>query len=211
MIKELEKIAKGLLVFSLGGLLIAWVLPETVFSAQTVIMSAIVPATMISCTTPMNGQTNSFGTINSDAIYYATTSSTTMESSGEIYMKVYDSGNTTDKPGLWYVTASSLIESPWATDTDATATLSAAGGSEGYGIVATTTGANLVIATRYDYASTSNIVGGLEYGSGAAEVVASSTDPVPVETVYIDYEVTVAVSTPGGTYVDTVTIDCSSS
>jgi len=204
MMKKIEKITQGLLAISLIGLLIAWVMPEPAFSAITV--SAVVPTTMLQCTTPLDGSTNSFGTIDNSAVYAATTSSTTVESSGTVYMKAYDSGDGSTNPGLYK--APDLIESPNAAY-DATATLSA--GTEGYGIVASTTGSNLVIHLDYNYASSTNIVGGLKYSVGNAKIVASSSVAVSSEIVNIDYEAAVSITTPGGSYSDSVTISCSTS
>jgi hypothetical protein len=201
--RKIEKITQGLLAISLIGLLIAWVMPEPALSAITV--SATVPTTMLQCTTPLDGSTNAFGTIDNTAVYAATTSSTTVQSSGTAYMKVYDSGSGSD-PGLYK--APDLIESPDAAYS-ATATLSA--GTEGYGIMASTTGSNLVIHEDYNYASTTNIVGGLQQGSGSAKTVASSSSAVSSEVVNMDYKAAVSITTPGGSYSDSVTISCSTS
>ena len=202
MIKRLEKIAKQLIVFSLCGLIMACILPEPASSSFTV--QAVVSSAMVSCTTPLDTGTNSFGDIDNTAVYSATTSTTTVSSSGTIYMKVYDNGSGAS-PGLWK--NPDLIESPWATTTDATATLSI--NMEGYGIMATTSGPNLVINTRYDRASSTNIVGALEQGIGNAVTVASSSSATNNEVVRVDYKVAVAVTTPGGTYQDTVFYQCS--
>lgn len=205
MIKELEKIAKGLLVFSLMGLLFAWISPEPVGAVETITMSAVV-GSMIQCNTPMNGQTNSFGTITNTAIAAATTSSTTVSSNGSIYVKVYDQGSGA-LPGLYK--DPDLIESPTAANPgNATDTLQT--NAEGYGIMATTTG-TILIATRYDNASDTDIVGGLKYGAGAAEVLASSGSAISGNVVRIDYKASVAASTISGNYLDTVTLDCTSS
>jgi len=160
----------------------------------------------ITCTTPLDGQVNNFGTIDNTAVYNATTSSTTISSDGIVYMKVYDNGSGAN-PGLWK--DPDLIESPWATTTDATATLSI--NMEGYGIVATTSGPNLVINTRYDRASSTNIVGALEQGIGNAVTVASSSSATNNEVVRVDYKVAVNILTPPGAYQDIVTFICSTS
>jgi len=159
----------------------------------------------ITCTTPLDGQVNNFGTIDNTAIYDATTSSTTISSDGTVYMKVYDDGSGAN-PGLWK--DPDLIESPWATMTDATATLSI--NMEGYGIMASTTSTNLAINIRYNKASSTNIIGALEQGVGNAVVVASSTNAVSGDVVNIDYKVSVSLTTPGGIYQDIITLVCSS-
>jgi len=152
----------------------------------------------------MNGQVNNFGTIDNTAVFSATTSSTTVSSGGTVYMKIYDDGSGAN-PGLWK--NPDLIESPWATMTDASATISA--GMEGYGIQATDSAGTILINARYDKASYTGWVGALEQGVGAAVVVASSDSAQTSQQVDINYKTTVAISTPGGAYADTVTFICS--
>ncbi len=199
MIKKIEIIAKGLIAVSLLVIFINWSFSEPANSAFTV--AADVSSTMVSCTTPLDGATNNFGTIDNSEVYAATTSTTTISSSGAIYMKVYSTGSTA-RPGLWK--DPDLVESPNAAE-DATATLAA--GTEGYGITATTTDTNLVINTRYAAASSTNIVGGLAT-STYAKVVASSSAAVSGAVVNVDYKAAVAISTPGGSYADTITFSC---
>lgn len=200
MIKKIEKIAHHLIVLSLVAVFISWFLPvEPVKSAITV--SATVSSEMVSCTTDLDGSTNSFGTIDNAAVYSATTSATTISSSGTIYLKALSQGSGTN-PGLWK--NPDLIESPNAAF-DATATLAA--NTEGYGIVASTTG-SMDIDARYNYASSTYIVGGL--ASTTAATVASSA-AVSGQVIYIDYQAAVSVSTPGGSYEDTVTLSCTTS
>ena len=165
-------------------------------------------AAEITCTTPLDGQTIYFGTIDDQAVYNATTASTTVISSGSVYVKIYSQGSGSD-PGLYK--SPDLIESPTAANpTYATDTLVI--GEEGYGMQATTAVANnLDIAGRYAYPnSTSNIVGGLST-STAAKVVASSSVAVSSEVVYWDLKAAVDVTTPGGSYQDTLTISCTAS
>ncbi len=197
--KKIEKVAKGLLIFSLAGLLTAWYFPEPASGAVTV--SAVVEAGVITCTTDLTAA--NFGTIDSSIVYTAgDNSTTTVSSNGSIYVKAISVGDGSG-PGLATTSPAHLIPSPNAVFSE-TAGLS--GGTEGYGIQATTTG-TITIATRY--LQTGDNVGGL--ASTSAAVVASSSSAVTDEIVEIIYKAAVASDTQAGVYEDTVTISCSTS
>jgi hypothetical protein len=203
MIIKTEKIAKTLIILALLGILIGWNFPEPAISAVTV--SATVSSTMVSCTTP--DTSTAFGTIDNTTV--ATSSpdaTTTVSSSGAIYLKIYDAGDGSANPGLYK--NPDLIESPNASY-DATATLVA--GTEGYGIQATTTGTTLVMRPKFNWVTTTDIVGGIPYGSGNATTVASSASAVSSEVVRVVHKASVNVATPGGSYSDTITYTCTTS
>jgi len=82
---------------------------------------------------------------------------------------------------------------------------------EGYGIMASTTSANLAVNIRYGNASSTNIVGALEQGVGNAVTIASSSIAVTDQVVRVDYKAAVNILTPPGTYQDIVTFICSTS
>jgi hypothetical protein len=200
MIKRIEKIATFLLVLSLVGIFVGWNLSDM---AESYTVSATV-ATMISCTTPATS--TSFGTIDNTQVYTSTPNvTTTINSNTSVYVKVYDAGDGTN-PGLYKSTSPTAIIGS-ANDSFADeATLSA--GTSGYGIQATTTGPNLVIAPRFN--KTGDNVGGLEAGSTNAVVVASSSQPVSGEVITVIHKAATSASKPAGDYSDTITYTCSS-
>lgn len=158
----------------------------------------------INCTTPLTS--TSFGSIKDDAVYASSpdaTTTVTTDSSTGFTMKVYDAGDAAS-PGLYKSTSpTDLIGSANAAYAD-TATLSA--GTEGYGIQATTTSANIIIDPRF--LKTGDDVGGLEIGSGNAVTVASSTGAVTSQIVTHIFKAAVASTNKAGDYQDAVTIDC---
>lgn len=198
-----------MLSIGLIGLLVVFTFPDLVSGAdETVIMKATV-GSIISCDTPLDGADNNFGTITNLAVFRATTSSTTIGSNGSVYMWVYDSGSGVGgDPGL-KGGAVDLIESPWATVTDASATISA--GMEGYGIQATNTAGTMTINVRYDKAYNTTWVGALEVDAVNQQVVASSAGAVSNQQIDVHYKVSVADTTPAGLYQDTVTFSCAAS
>ena len=207
MINTIEKIGKGLILASLVGLFIVWAFPiEPVESALSI--SATVSSTMYSCNTWLEDAaiTNAFGTISNDAVYSATTSTTTVTSSGTIYLKAQGAAHALN-PGLYSTAETNLIESP-NTVFAATATLAA--NTEGYGIAASTTG-TMGIDVRYNWATGTNyVVGGLATTSAAT--IASSTNAVNNQVIYIDYRAAVNISTAGAAdYADQITISCTTS
>jgi len=186
MINTIEKIGKGLILASLAGLFIVLAFPiEPVEGVLNI--SASVSTSMYSCATALEDAaiTNSFGTISNDAVYSATTSTTTITSSGTIYVKVIGAEHGDPlSPGLYSTNQSHLIESPNAAF-DASATLAA--NTEGYGITASTTG-TMGIDVRYNWATgtASYVVGGLPTTT-AATVASSGASAVSGEIISIDY------------------------
>ena len=204
MIKKIEKIAKGLLILALVGLLIVWTLPPEPASSHTVTATV---ATIVTCTTPLTE--TAFGTIDTTAVYTsspnATTTASTTNATG-MTMRIYDVGgpNATGTPSLYKSTApTDNIGSADSAYAD-TATLVA--GTEGYGIQATTTGPNMVIAPRF--LQTGDAVGGLEAGSTYSVVLASSSAAVADEVVTIIHKAAVPATQTAGDYSDTITITC---
>lgn len=194
--KKIEKIAKGLLVISLAGLLIAGAMPEPTSGAVTV--SATVVAGAITCSTPLTAA--NFGTVDDSQVYTADeNSTTTVSTNGTIYVKAIGVGNGSN-PGMATDSPAYLIPSPNAAF-DASTTLSL--GVEGYGIQATTTSGDITIAAKYFL--TGNDVGGV--ASTSAEVVAT-TGTVTDQIVEIIYKAAVANDTQAGVYEDQVTISC---
>jgi hypothetical protein len=200
MIKRIEKIATFLLVLSLVGIFIGWSLSDM---AESYTVSATV-ATMVSCDTP--AASTSFGTMNNTQVYTSSPNvTTTVNANTSVYVKVYDAGDGTN-PGLYKSTSpTSTIGS--ANDSFADeATLQA--GVSGFGIQATVTGPNLVIASRFN--KTGNDVGGLEVGSSNAVLLASSSQPVSGEVITVIHKAATSASKPAGDYSDTITYTCTS-
>lgn len=160
-------------------------------------------APTVTCTTAAS--TVDLTTIDNTAIYskFSTTTIATDNSTG-FTMKVYGTGSASgDNPGLWK--SPDLIES-----VTSTATTTLAIGSEGYGIQATTSSGNGIgIEPRYNFVTSSAIVGGLATSSASSFTVASSSATITSETVTITFKAAVAVVTPAGAYSDTVTLSCS--
>jgi hypothetical protein len=198
MIKRIEKIATFLLVLSLVGIFIGWNLSEM---AESYTVTATVAA-MISCTTPATS--TSFGTIDNTFVATSTPNvTTTVNSNTSVFVKVNDTGDGTN-PGLYKSTSPTAIIGS-ANDSFADeATLSA--GTSGYGIQATTTGPNLVIAPRFN--KTGNNVGGLEVSPSV--LLASSSQPVSGEVITVIHKAATSSSKPAGDYSDTITYTCTS-
>lgn len=194
------------MALGLVSLMIVLVMPDIATSA--VVITATVSSTMTGCTTPMDGVTNNFGPITNLSVFTATTTSTTVQSSGAIYMKVYDVGsNTIGYGGLWK--SPDIIPSPSSTYS-ATATLVA--GSVGFGIQAEVLpAAGMGLNAWYNYATSGTIVGRLNPLVASSTVVASSAAAVADKEVRVYYKVAVNINTPGGAYQDTVTFTCSTS
>jgi hypothetical protein len=199
MIKRIEKIATFLLILSLVGIFIGWNLSEV---AESYTVTATV-ATMISCTTPATS--TSFGTIDNTAVYTSTPNvTTTVYSNTSVYVKVSDTGDGTN-PGLYKSTSPTAIIGSADDSFADEATLQA--GVSGYGIQATTTGPNLVIAPRFN--KTGNDVGGLEVSPSV--LLASSSQPVIGEVITVIHKAATSATKPAGDYSDTITYTCSSS
>ena len=189
----------------------AWVFPEPASSAGTITVTADVSTTMVDCTIPLEA-TAFPGTVDNTSVATSSTDATsTNSSSGTFFLKIYSAGtNTAGYPGaIWGAAAGAVVESPNAA-LSASATLVA--GTEGYGVqAATTSGSNLLIAPRYNYASsTIHTVGGLAT-SGTSQIIASSGAAISNEIVQVTHKMAVAPSTPGGSYSDTIYYTCSSS
>ncbi|MFH1714107.1 MAG: hypothetical protein ABH831_00735 [Candidatus Nealsonbacteria bacterium] len=208
--KFIEKIASWVLVVGLVGLLMVGVLPEPT-SGQTVTVSATVSSSMVSCTTANSAI--SFPTLDNTVIATSTTdATTTIQSSGAVVMTAYDSGDEATYPGLYK--NPDLIESPWATTTDATGTIEA--GQEGFGMQATnSSGTNVLVEWRYDFATSiavSQDVGGIMYSAGNASTVASSAAAITeTEVIDITFVAAASITTPGGGYSDGITLSCTAS
>ena len=205
MIKKIEKIAKGLLILALVGLLIVWTLPPEPASSHTVTATV---ATIVTCTTPLSE--TAFGTIDNTAVYTSSPdATTTVDSNTSVYMRVYDVGgpDATGTPSLYKSAApTDNIGSADASYAD-TATL--VDGTEGYGIQATTTGANMVIAPRF--LKTGNNVGGLEASSTYSVLLASSSVAVSAEVINVIHKAAVPSTQTSGDYSDTITYTCTAS
>ena len=183
-----------------------FIYPEQATAATTsaVTVSATVTAS-ISCSTD-TGST-AFGTLTDASVSTASpNASSTMSCANSaagctLYVKDAGGGG---NPGLWNSTSSALIESPNAAYS-ATSTLAA--GTEGYGIQAATTtagtGATLTLAAKFN--QTGNTVGGL---TTANVTVASSTATSSNREVVATHKAAIATATPGGTYNDTITYEC---
>jgi hypothetical protein len=203
MIKRIEKIATFLLILSLVGIFIGWNLSEM---AESYTVTATV-GTMVSCTTPATS--TSFGTIDHTEVYTSSPNvTTTVNSNTSVLVKVYDVGDpsTTTKPGLYKSTSPTAIIGSADDSFADEATLQP--GVSGYGIQATTTGPNLVIAPRFN--KTGDNVGGLEASSTNAVLLASSSQPVSGEVITVIHKAATSATKPAGDYSDTITYICSS-
>ncbi|MFH1346977.1 MAG: hypothetical protein ABIH10_01870 [Spirochaetota bacterium] len=176
-----------------------FVYPEWAIAATSsaVTVSASVQAT-IACSTD-EGSTD-FGTWTDTSIKTATpNASSTMScaNSGSgctLYVKDAGDGN----PGLYNSGATYLIAS-------ASTTLS--GGTEGYGIQATSTatGSGGAITINSTYYKESNDVGGLLTTNAIlASTIATSSN----REVVVTHKASVASNTPSGSYTDTLTYEC---
>ena len=180
------------------------VYPELTNAATTsaVTVSASVSAA-ISCSTD-TGST-AFGTLTDASVSTAspnasTTLSCANSSAGcTLYAKDAGGGG---NPGLWNSTSTKLIAS-------ASSTLVAL--TEGYGINATTTaiggGGTLTIPVHYRLGSdtATTTVGGLTL---ANQTLATTNATSSNRETVIRHKATVAVTTPAGTYNDTITYEC---
>ena len=189
-----------------SGLETLLTLPENVSAATTsvVTVSASVSA-VISCSTDQSS--TAFGTLTSSSISTSTPNASTSMSCANaatgcsLYVK--DAGNAVNG-GLATTSPAYLIRSPNAAG-DATSTLVA--GTEGYGIQAATTtvgnGAALGLVARYR--QTGNTVGRLDITN---QTVASTTATSSSREVTTTHKAAISSVTPGGTYTDTVTYEC---
>ena len=187
------------IVFALIGVAVIWFAfsPELTKGDDTMTMDAII-ASSVTCSTEPTG--TGFGTLTTASIHTATSSATTSISCNYaagciVYVK--DLGDTSN-PGLYSSGAGDLIDS-------STATLSA--GTEGYGIQAATTsagsGGTLTLAAVYK--KTGDDVGGLAI---ANQALASSSTSISGRTVVVEHKVAISGLNKAGTYVDTITYEC---
>jgi len=120
-------------------------------------------------------------------------------------LSINDAGDGTNG-GLSTSSPAYLIPSP-AAGFPATATLAA--GTEGYGIMATTTtagsGGTLGIAARYLQDFNGNTVGGLTI---SAITLASSTSAVNGREIVVKHKAAISGTTQAGDYTDTITYSC---
>ncbi|MDP3995749.1 MAG: hypothetical protein Q8P74_00670 [bacterium] len=180
-------------------------LPDTATAATTSAVSVTAEVTTeLSCSASA-GSTD-FGTLSSGSITTATTqASTTMAcanaaSGCTLYVK--DAGDTSNG-GLFK--SPDLIESPNAAFAAST-TLAA--GTEGYGIQATSTvaggsGASLTLGARYSVIA--DDVGGLTVTN---QTLASASATTTGQEVIVDHKAAISATTPGGSYTDTITYEC---
>ena len=161
------------------------------------------PGPTISCST--NITSTDFGALTTASITTSSPhASTTMSCSGTtsgctLYVK--DAGNGTN-PGLATTSPAYLIPSP-AAGFPATTTLSI--GVEGYGIQATTTVAGLTIDARYNWATSTNIVGGFALTN---QRIASSTADISGAVVIVTHKAAISDLSIAAKYADTITYEC---
>lgn len=180
-------------------------LPDTAAAATTSAVSVTAAVTTeLSCSS--NISSTDFGTLSSGSITTAVSqASTTMacaNSASGCTLYVKDAGDTTNG-GLYK--NPDLIESPNAAYAAST-TLAA--GTEGYGIQATSSdaggsGASLTLGARYSVIG--DDVGGLTVTS---QTLASTAATTTGREAIVDHKAAISASTPGGSYTDTITYEC---
>jgi len=179
-------------------------------------LSAYINITVASALTcSITPSTLSFGTLNTSSVSETTnTATTTITAPGAVRLDIYDWGDNINlDPGLWNSTSGpDTIVSPNAAE-DATATLQS--GVEGYGIIAATTTAGsgtLTTAQRYNSFYLSGFdpdaVGGLEWGTGSAVIIASSSAAVTDREIVVTHKAAISASTFIGDYKDTIIYTC---
>ncbi|OGZ23031.1 MAG: hypothetical protein A3A08_00010 [Candidatus Nealsonbacteria bacterium RIFCSPLOWO2_01_FULL_41_9] len=205
MANKIAKITEYLVYLALASLVVIWFSINSA-SSDNVAVSATVSSSMVSCTTATD-TINFLATLDNSTISSTTDAVTTMSSSGSIQITVYDTGSTSYGGGLVGPSGNAFIESPSSTFS-ATATLVA--GQEMYGLqAATTSGTNVKISTRYNYASaTSLLIGRIATDTVNPTVIASSSAAVSSEKVAATLKAAAAITTPGGAYTDTITFGC---
>ena len=149
----------------------------------------------VSCS--VSATSTDFGPLPDDAVSTSTpninASMSCANTASGCTLSVQGTGDTTTA-GLWNSVASHLVTS---TDT----TLS--GGTEGYGIQATTSDGGWTINSKYDVSG--NNVGGLTV---TATTLASSTTDITTSTVTVTHKAARSATTPEGSYQDTITYSC---
>jgi len=165
----------------------------------------------ISCSTDIS--TTAFGALTSASISTsaadATTSMTCVNSGAGCTMSIQDTGTSTGAiSGLAAEAANAIIKSPNAAFSAST-TLAA--GTEGFGLLATTTsagtGATLTIGTRYNNTGNwdANIVGG---ASTTAQTLATANSSTSARVVKVRHKAAISNTTPPGNYKDTIYYQC---
>ena len=155
------------------------------------------PGGALSCS--FSTTTVSFGALTDGGITTAYSSTTlTITSDSAVFVKVYDKGGG-GTAGLYYAGGPDLIDSADATPLTA--------GSEGYGLQATSTTWDMTIKAQYNYASTTDNVGGLEL-VGNMVTMASSSGAVTNAKVIIYHKATIATTILAGAYVDSLNYIC---
>lgn len=202
---EVNRYYLAVLLFFVAGS--TWFLLDTLVFSSTVTVSATV-ASSVSCNTDVSS--TAFGTLTSGSISTSTpTASTTLSCNVGLgcTLSINDAGNGVNG-GLSTSSPAYLIPSPNAAF-NATATLVA--GTEGYGIIATTSaagsGGTLGIAARYLQTFTGNTVGGL---STSTLTLASSTAAVSGREVLVRHKAAISGTTQAADYTDTITYSCTS-
>jgi hypothetical protein len=172
-------------------------------TTSTVAVTASV-AQEISCSTA-SGST-AFGTLTTGSVTTSSPNATTTMSCGNVggvctlYVKDVNAGLATTSPSY-------TIHSPSSVNP---ATSSLAAGTEGYGIQATTTsavgsGAALTLGLRYNFASSTSIVGGLTTSNLA---IATTTATTTSRFINVTHKAAVSTVTQAASYTDTITYEC---
>ncbi|MEK7546782.1 MAG: hypothetical protein AAB536_01225 [Patescibacteria group bacterium] len=190
-----------------GDLLRQAISPEfaTAATSSAVNVNASV-AVSISCS--VSTTTTLFGTLTGISTSTPQVSSTMACSNSSLgcTLSINDTGSSTTGGGLYSSSSNSLIESPNAAF-NASATLAA--GTEGYGVQSATTtigaGAQFSMGPRYNYATTTLIFGGL---TTTTQILASTSATTSAREIIVTHGAAIASSTPGATYVDTITYSC---
>ncbi|MDP2864475.1 MAG: hypothetical protein Q8N73_02375 [bacterium] len=165
----------------------------------------------VSCSTDIS--TTDFQTLTSGSISTsapdATTTMTCANSAAGCTMSIQDTGTSTGAiSGLSATAANAIIESPNAAFSAST-TLAA--GTEGFGLLATTTsagsGATLTIGTRYNSTGNwdANIVGG---ASTTAQTLATANSSTSARVVRVRHKAAISDNTLAGSYKDTIYYQC---
>jgi hypothetical protein len=162
-------------------------------SSSTVTVTVTVPE--VSCS--VSATSTDFGLLPDDAVSASTPNINALMSCSNTAsgctLSVQGTGSGTS-PGLWNSVASHLV-----TSTDATLS----GGTEGYGIQATTSDGGWTINSKYDVSG--NNVGGLTV---TATTLASSTTDITTSTATVTHKAARSATTPEGSYQDTITYSC---
>ena len=177
------------------------------YAVDPVTVTATVAQT-ITCDSDLAGSSTAFGTLPTGSVTTASPNASTTLScnvGAGCTLSVLDVGNTTNG-GLATSTPAYLIPSPNAAF-DPFAALVA--GTEGYGIVATTTaggsGGTLAIYSRYDKDSGGNTVGKLQV---TAFGLASSSQAISNRQLIVTHKAAISGVTEAAKYEDTITYSC---